>query len=73
MNRLVSLLGSCLLAAIGGCAAPASSMGTGSFWSSDRGAELNSSLDRTGSHVAKFEKQAETEIEREAEVNREAE
>ena len=70
MKRLVILLGICLTAA--GCAAPASS-GTGSFWASERGAELNSSLDRTGSHVAKFEKQAEIEIEREAEVNREAE
>ncbi len=64
MNRLVACLGVLLCAA--GCAAPAST-GTGSFWSSDRGAELNESLDRAGSHVAKFEKQAEVELKREIE------
>ena len=66
MNRLVACLGILLCTALAGCAAPAST-GTGSFWSSDRGAELNESLDRAGSHVAKFEKQAEVEIEREIE------
>ena len=67
MNRFFALVGVCLFAAAAGCTAPASSMGSGSFWESERGAELNSSLDRTGSHVAKFEKQAEAEIKREVE------
>ena len=66
MNRFVACLGAFLFAAITGCAAPASSTGTGSFWASERGSELNDSLDRTGTHVAKFEKQAE-EIKREVE------
>ena len=67
MNRFVACLGAFLFAAITGCAAPASSIGTGSFWASERGAELNDSLDRTGTHVAKFEKQAAEEIKREVE------
>jgi hypothetical protein len=67
MNRFLSLIGVCLFATAAGCTAPASSMGSGSFWESERGAELNDSLDRTGSHVAKFEKQAEAEIKREVE------
>lgn len=64
MNRLVA--GLCILLCAAGCAAPAST-GTGSFWSSERGAELNESIDRAGSHVAKFEKQAEVELKREIE------
>lgn len=67
MNRFVACLGAILFAAVTGCAAPASSIGTGSFWASERGAELNDSLDRTGTHVAKFEKQAAEEIKREVE------
>jgi hypothetical protein len=47
------------LAVLAGCTAPASSLGSGSFWSSERGKEINSSLDRTGSHVAKMEQAAE--------------
>lgn len=47
------------LVALMGCAAPASSTGSGSFWSSERGKEINSSLDRTGSHVSKMEQAAE--------------
>lgn len=47
------------LAILTGCAAPASSTGSGSFWSSERGSEINSSLDRTGSHVSKMEQAAE--------------
>lgn len=66
MGRRVAVLGWSLFVAVAGCKAPASSMGSGSFWASERGAELNSSLDRTGGHVAKFEKQAETEIKRQA-------
>jgi hypothetical protein len=65
MKRIVTLLGACVAATAGGCAAPASSTGTGSFWASERGAELNDSLDRAGTHVAKFEQQAE-EIKRDA-------
>lgn len=67
MNRFFALLSVCLFAAVAGCAAPASSTDSGSFWASERGAELNDSLDRAGSHVAKFEKQAEVEIKREVE------
>jgi hypothetical protein len=66
MNSVVTLLGICLSMALAGCAAPASSTGTGSFWSSERGAEVNDSLDRTGSHVAKFERAAD-EIKRDVE------
>ena len=67
MNRFVACLGAFLFAAVTGCTAPASSIGTGSFWASERGSELNDSLDRTGTHVAKFEKQAAEEIKREVE------
>jgi hypothetical protein len=67
MNRVVICLGFSFLLAAAGCAAPASSTGSGSFWSSERGAELNESIDQAGSHVAKFEKQAEVELQREIE------
>ena len=66
MNRFFSLLIVSLAAAVTGCAAPASTSGSGSFRGSARGAELNDSLDRAGTHVAKFEKQAE-EIQRDVE------
>ena len=67
MKLVVAGLSCFVCMTFAGCAAPASSFGTGSFWASERGAELNDSLDRTGTHVAKFEKQAEVEIKREAE------
>lgn len=47
------------LTALTGCTAPASSLGTGSFWSSPRGSEINDSLDRTGKHVSKLEQTAD--------------
>lgn len=64
MKRFTILL--LAIAAFAGCTAPASSTGSGSFWSSERGAEINSSLDRTGSHVSKMEQAAE-EIKRDVE------
>lgn len=57
MKRLAVL--TLAMAALAGCTAPASSLGSGSFWSSERGKEINSSLDRTGSHVSKMEQAAE--------------
>ena len=59
MNRLSRYLPTLVLVAAAGCTAPATSTGTGSFWSSDRGASINESLDQHGAHVSKLQQEAE--------------
>jgi hypothetical protein len=59
MKRFLGLWFVTFATALAGCTAPATSKSSGSFWSSDRGAAVNDSLDRHSSHVDRFSREAE--------------